>query len=327
MIELAFSPGDVARVRFAYSCLWELSESLRVLTGPGAAALHIPWVRAVRARVDPGDFPMLRAMTRPYGYIPDFVTPPPTTPLPDLDAELAVVRATPPEVVTQETRRYLEAHRITSVPDALRPLLDTPRTALRDLIAELTGYWDAAIADIWPRLSALLEGDVLRRSRLLASGGASALFADLHPAVSWSGERLYIDRPYEFGDRLDGRGLLLVPGAFCWPTVRVLVGGGYQPGVLYPATGVATLWEQAPPAPPGALAALLGATRAGVLAELGEPAAPKELARRLAVTPGAVSQHLGVLRDAGLVTGHRVGRNVRYGRTALGDALVRRPAG
>lgn len=323
MIDLAFTTADAARIRFAYSYLWELSESVRVLIRPGTSALHLPWVRSVRGRMAPEDFPMLRALTRPDGYIVDFLTPPPTTPLPDLDAELDIVRATPPETVRAETLRYLGAHHIDPVPDVLRPLLDTPADALKALAEEVTAYWELALADTWPRIAALLEGDVLRRSRTLAGGGASALFTDLHPSVCWSGERLRIDRPWNFGDRLDGRGLLLVPGVFCWPAVRVLVGGGYQPGLMYPATGVATLWETAPP--PGALAALLGTTRAAVLAGLEEPTAPSVLAERLGVTPGAVSQHLGVLRDAGLVTGHRVGRHVRYGRTSLGDALARPP--
>ena len=326
MIDLAFSPADAALIRFAYSHLWELSESVRVLTRPGTSALHLPWVRAVRSRLRPGEFPMLRALTRPHGYIVDFLTPPPATTLPGLDAELDVVRGTPPETVRAETLRYLDAHRIDPVPDVLRPLLDTPGEALKALVDEVLAYWELALADVWPRVAGLLEGDVLRRSRTLATGGTAALFADLHPSVEWSGERLRIDRPWDFGDRLDGRGLLLVPGVFCWPAVRVLVGGGYQPGLMYPASGVATLWEDAPPPPPGALAALLGPTRAAVLAGLEEPAAPSELAARLGVTPGAVSQHLGVLRDARLVTGHRVGRHVRYARTALGDALTsRRP--
>lgn len=323
MIDLAFTPADAALIRFAYSHLWELSESVRVLTRPGTSALHLPWVRSVRSRLRPGDFPTLRALTRPDGYIVDFLTPPPTTPLPDLDAELDAVRATPPETVRAETRHYLDTHRIDPAPDALRPLLDTPEDALKALAEEIAGYWDLALADVWPRVATLLEGDVLHRSRTLAGGGTAALFADLHPGVTWSGERLRIDRPWAHGDRLDGRGLLLVPGVFCWPAVRVLIGGGYQPGLMYPARGVATLWETAPPPPPGALAALLGPTRAAVLAGLDEPAAPSELAARLGVTPGAVSQHLAVLRDTRLVTGHRVGRHVRYARTPLGDALAR----
>jgi len=66
---------------------------------------------------------------------------------------------------------------------------------------------------------------------------------------------------------------------------------------------------------------LLGRGRARVLLALGRPAATLDLARQLAVSPGGVSQHLGVLRRAGLVTGRRDGRRVVYERTGKGDRL------
>jgi DNA-binding transcriptional ArsR family regulator len=47
-----------------------------------------------------------------------------------------------------------------------------------------------------------------------------------------------------------------------------------------------------------------------------------ELARRLRVTPGAVSQHLRVLHDGGLVTRVRDGRHVLYRRSDLGNRLT-----
>ena len=97
----------------------------------------------------------------------------------------------------------------------------------------------------------------------------------------------------------------------------------YQPMLAYPASGVATLWETSPAAPPNALAALIGRRRAQLLTALASPISTTELSRRMGVTPGAVSQHLGVLRACGLVTGHRVGRRVLYTRTPSGDALAR----
>lgn len=90
---------------------------------------------------------------------------------------------------------------------------------------------------------------------------------------------------------------------------------------LYPARGIATLWEDATPAP-DALARLLGATRAAVLVNLSAPRSTTELAERLSLSPATTSHHLGALRDAGLVTGRREGRAVLYVRTPLGDALT-----
>jgi DNA-binding transcriptional ArsR family regulator len=67
---------------------------------------------------------------------------------------------------------------------------------------------------------------------------------------------------------------------------------------------------------------VLGRVRAGVLSALDRPRSTTDLARALGVTPGGVSQHLGALRAAGLVQGHRVGRVVLYLRSPAGDTLV-----
>lgn len=95
----------------------------------------------------------------------------------------------------------------------------------------------------------------------------------------------------------------------------------YQPTISYPARGIATLWEGAPPTS-DALIALIGRTRAHLLIALAEPVSTTKLARQLSITPGAASQHLSVLLDAGLATRSRVGRLVLYRRTQSGDALT-----
>ena len=84
--------------------------------------------------------------------------------------------------------------------------------------------------------------------------------------------------------------------------------------------GVGLLWEQ-PGQAAGALADLLGRRRAQLLSELAAPATTQELAGRLAASSAGVSEHLGVLRRAGLIEGRREGR-ARYERTRLGDDLV-----
>lgn len=81
--------------------------------------------------------------------------------------------------------------------------------------------------------------------------------------------------------------------------------------------------RSAPPsAPRSAVVSLLGAPRAQLLDMLAEPLPTVELARRLKVTPSAVSQHLKVLHDTGLLTRARDGRQVLYRRTSLGDQLA-----
>ena len=168
----------------------------------------------------------------------------------------------------------------------------------------------------------LLERDVLLRSRELAANGAHGLFAALDPAISWTGSQLIVERQ-SCGQTLPGGdGLVLVPSAFYWPSVAVMV-PPYQPMVVYPVNGVGTLWAQGPPPAPGALAALIGASRARILLALAEPATTTALAGRMELTPGAVSQHLKVLAGGGLAVGRRLGKEVVYRRTPTGDALVR----
>jgi hypothetical protein len=331
MIEFIFTPSDVARVRFAFSPLGELAHSVRVLADPSRHALHVPWVRAVRPRLRGLDLEPLRALIPPIGYMPDFLTPPPETPLPDFAAELEIVRATTPDQLVEEVM-WVDGDQV--VPESVRTahaslrreLVADPERAIALLTDLLAAYWDLALEPYWRRLRDLLEADVLRRSRALAEGGAASLFADLHESVRWSGDRLEVDHRYSYRAELEGRGLVLSPSAFSWPRVLTMI-PPYQPMVSYPPYGVATLWESAPAPPPDALAALLGRNRAALLIALGSPAATTELARRLEVTPGAVSQHLGVLRACGLVVGHRVGRRVLYVRTDAGDALTEGAAG
>jgi DNA-binding transcriptional ArsR family regulator len=67
---------------------------------------------------------------------------------------------------------------------------------------------------------------------------------------------------------------------------------------------------------------LLGRHRAELLEALRSPATTTDLAHTLDVTPSAVSQHLAILRENGLVTGERIGRTVLYAITERGLDLL-----
>lgn len=316
MIAWTFTPDDVARIRFASSPLCELVLSLVVLRAPARHSLHLPWIRSVRPKLAKIDLTELFALTPVQGVVADFLTPPPTSPLPDFAEELDLARHTPADQVVAD---------LADVPGMPRPIRDRiradPEGAVQRITETLQAYWDLAFADSWPRMQALLEADVLWRSHRLAVGGAHALFEDLHETVSWRDGQLTATDQWNYSGSLSGEGLLLEPSAMAWPTVRKMV-EPYQPMIAYPARGIATLWETGDPPSSEGLTALIGRTRARLLSALGEPNSTTALAKRLAVTPGAVSQHLSVLRSSGMVTGTRVGGSVLYRRTPRGDALV-----
>ena len=319
MLDLAFSTEDLAHMRFAFSPSWEIVASMRVLENPGEHALHLPWIKRASAAVAEAglDLGLLHDLV-PVRHLPGFLAATPKTPVPELADELADLRDVPAKVV----RRELDAMDPPRSP-ALNRLYRDPEAGLERLAALMERYWNLVLAADWPRIRALLEGDVLHRSRLLATGGAAELFADLTPMVSWQGGTLKVaHRHLHAAVPLHGRGLVLVPSAFVWPRVFSKTDPRWQPVLRYPPRGIATLWESGTATAPGALAAVVGRGRAALLAELAAPASTVELARRTALTPGAVSQHLGVLKAAGLVTGHRVGRHVLYARTTTAESLV-----
>jgi DNA-binding transcriptional ArsR family regulator len=316
MIEWMFTPEDVARIRFAFSPLFEAVMSLIVLRDPGSHALHLPWVRATRPLVAGLDLSELFALVPVHGATADFLGPPPASPLPDFAEELEGVRATSPDRVAGELS---EVRRLPA--SAAERIRSDPAAAIGRLAGTLQAYWDIALAGHWPRIRALLEADVLWRARRIAVGGAAALFEDLHETITWRAGRLTAVDPWQYSGSLSGEGLLLVPSVMTWPAVRKMV-EPYQPQLAYPARAIATLWETGAPPPPHALAALIGQTRAAMLTALAEPYSTTALARRLQITPGAVSQHLAVLLDADMVTRSRVGRLMLYRRTRSGDTLA-----
>lgn len=316
---MRFGPAALERVRFAISPLVETMRSLNALDDPAGRALHLPWVTEARRALQDLDLGVLRALQPAGTYTPDFVHPPPTSPLAELDDELAAMVATPAEEIRAELRR---SYRGRPFPAELAPFLAEPSRAVAELADLLRVYWARVLAPHWPRIRALLEGDILYRARQMADGGARRLFADIDPTVGWADGVLRIDkRATEIVD-LGEQGLLFVPSVFVWPAVVLITAAPWQPTLVYPARGVGTLWQPRRATAPASLAALLGKGRASVLLALERPHSTTDLARELGVSPGAVSQHLAILRDAGLVHGHRVGRVVLYLRTPAGDTLL-----
>jgi len=317
MIEYVFSVEDLARLRFAISPSWELVTSLRALREPSRAAVHLEWVRSARGSLEGLDLRAALALLVRRDYTPDFVTPPPESPLATIEDDLERIRATPAAQVRREVSVVAERSR---APE-LEAFLRHPRREARRLADVLAEYWERALAPRWPRVRALLEADLGRRARSLSETGAGAALGDLHPGVRWAGDRLRVNVALDRTCVLEGRGLQLVPSAFQWEGPVAVIGAPWQPSVIYPARGVALLWEAEPPLHDG-VTKVLGRTRARVLAAVAAPTTTTQLAQGLEISAAGASQHLTALAAAGLVSGSREGREVLYLRSDLGDALM-----
>ena len=320
MIRIRVCVEDLMQTRFAFSPLWETVASFRALVDPSRHVLHLPWMRHARRDLRGLDLNTLWALVRPEGYIPDFLTPPPSTPFPYSSEEVDRVRNVPPERVREEVDRVRRQPRGSD--PALEAYLDDPRVSVASLAEALAAYHERVIAPYWPRLHTLLEGDVLKRARTLAFEGPEALFPGLHRAVSYRQGVVEIEKGHEQDVDPDGRGILLIPVAFAWPDVYVISDAPWQPTLVYAPRGVARLWESERPAAGVAIEAALGRGRATVLKSLTVPSTTTEVARAMAASPGTVSQHLSRLRRAGLVEPHRRGRRVYYRLSPGGESLL-----
>jgi hypothetical protein len=331
MIRFQLSLADLAATSFGYSALQETVLSLRMWTHPERSYVEQrPMFARLRPVFERLDTELLRALVASNRWVPDLLTPRPSGPWTDFRSELAVVRATPPEVFLADLHRTFLPHD-RELPPRLARRTDDPQRLLAEVADALEEYWEVCLAPVWwPRARSVLEADIVHRARVLAQQGAAALFTGLSRRLHWEQESLTIrwdaNAPVPDAEVLvDGRGLLLMPTCFANGAITT-INSGALPCISYPARGRATMTENAGAAAggrsgPPALERLLGRPRARLLGLLGEPACTTELARRLGVTPGAVSQHLAVLSGAGLTTRARHGRMVLYSRSRLGDEL------
>jgi DNA-binding transcriptional ArsR family regulator len=325
MITLVLSLADALRYRFAISPLGEVVLLSRTMALPHVFRSGTPsaWLRRhdfSRRRLEgEHDLRPLLALMSADPFLPGFLTPPESA-LGDIERELEEIRATPTGRARAEIEHILST-RARLEPEVERQLRSPDVThRLADL---LEAVWEAVVEPSWLLMQDVLERDILHRSRSLAQGGLAGLFDDLAPLITLVEPELHIEcQGVEATRALDGRGLLLRPSAFIWPHAAVALDERQPAELVYPARGVASLLFSEPQHFDGALAALIGSTRAQVLAMLDEPMHTSGLARLFRRSPGNIADHLKALRDSGLINRVRVGRKVVYSRTRLGDALL-----
>jgi DNA-binding transcriptional ArsR family regulator len=298
-----------------------------------------PWLRRARDRyrilARETDLELILALQPPTWAV-DFMAPLPsgvTTTIADL---LDEVRTTPPEVAKRESTEVLR--RGPAPGTRVRRILESDEVAVRaaDVLA---AAWDALLEPDWPVLRALLERDVVHRAGQLTARGWAAALDDLSPRLRWRDGYIECEgMSYSNSASLGGRGLLFIPSVFIWPGLALSLEAQWPPNIIYPARGVAALWEtqrgetqrgttQPDGTPGGTLERLLGRSRAAILLVLDDAASTTQLAAVLGQSLGGLGGHLAVLRDCRLVTRSRSGRSVLYRRTPAGDALVAAASG
>ena len=319
MITIRLNAGDVGRIRFALSPVWEAVTSVRALSNNTARSVHGPWLQKVRPTIEGSDLTLLRALIPPVGYIPDFITPAPPRRSTSLESGLAAIAATPHHLVVDEISKLYDENPHPLLPD----LIARPAKALDLITSSLETYWRRAIEPDWRRMRSLLQEDLAFRLDELASGGIDRLFRNLHPSVRFSGSRIEIDRPFSCdGEPMAGQGVLLVPCVFTWPAALPVTAAPHVPTITYPPRGLGRLWEDRQDTTDSPLADLVGRTRAAIVSHLDLPMSTTHLAHQLGVSAPTLSVHLSILRNAGVVDSRRDGRAVLYYRTSLGTQLL-----
>lgn len=321
MLRFVAGRDDLLNSRFALSPITELEGLLRKLNRT-RHALPAEWAARVtpayeRLRAETALDAVLALQSDRYGAA--FVAPPPTSMTQTIDDDLATVRAGSLAQARREIEMCLS--RGPARDERVLAILRDP-SVIAILADAMEAAWHELVAPDWPTLRAILERDVVHRAGLLSTGGWSAALGGLHQRLRWRDGAIELAGTVSGTHDLGGAGLLLVPSVFVWPKVGAYTEAPWPRTLVYPARGTAALWEPSSTTPPDALASLLGRTRARLLVALSDPASTTQLAKSLSLAPGAVGDHLAVLRNAGLASRARAGRSVLYRRTPLGDALA-----
>jgi DNA-binding transcriptional ArsR family regulator len=327
MLRIHFTDRDLAGVRLAAAPdpLWETALSLHRLRAPGGdAPVFSSWRRRVHREIPSRSvrpqLGLLGTLVPARGYFPDFLTPP--YPVARLRDGLAALRATP---VSRLRHDVAHGARERTQPAWTRSLATGDRDSLDMLAGAIRDVHDAVVGPVWTDVVAGVEVERTRSAELLLSGGIDALFGSFDWVASWDGRLLTADYPYELDVQLGGRGLRLIPSHFCWRQPVALADATLPPVLVYPIAHRRTpLPRFAGVRHQEALVELLGRTRARVLAATAHgPLTTTELARRTNIAASSASEHLAVLRAAGLVRRRREANTALHVLTPIGEALLK----
>jgi len=318
MLRMHFTAGDLMRVKYAEepAPLMELGLALSVLGRRVVDPVFVRWQRSTAHSLPTAARPLLELLP-PTGLGPLFLDP-----ISDgLDDGLDTVLSTPTPFLHRELQRITRDGQ--PVTPWLRLLSDRDRGAWQVLEAAVRAGYGEVVAAPWERLRAAFHAEVAWRASLWSKRGIAETLASLMPGSSWHGAVWEIERRTSSEVHLGGRGLTLLPSAF-WSAGPLV--GSHPDGtalLVYPALTPLPLIGEPHATDP--LGNLLGRTRASVLEALAGQRTTGELARALGISLASASEHTRTLREAGLVSTLRSGKEAWHCCTALGAQLLRAP--
>ncbi len=189
MIRLRMTAPDLERMRFAYSPLTEVAESLYMLHSGRINPLHRGWFEMMRADLRRVDTDLLRVVIPGRGRIAGFLLGGITDGAAGIESQLELLTRCPPAQLRADLDRVWHGDQL---PAAARQFIADGASGAARLADALWQYWQVAIEPCWRQIRALLDADVAYRAGRLARGGIEALMSDLHPQLEMVDQALQI---------------------------------------------------------------------------------------------------------------------------------------
>ncbi|GJF23751.1 DUF5937 family protein [Streptomyces sp. HO565] len=306
--------AGAASVRWAMSPIHEVVSLAQLLTEPHRHPMFHSWLRRRRLRLLLPDLRALTVFMADGAYRPDFLDPSPMSSEPTFEEGLTALLAAPTDQTYAELVDATTGHGA----DLRRRLLDDPDRARSEAADVLRRLWKAVVEPEWPSMRQALRAEMLDRALQVNREGLRAVLPRLHPSAACDGDTITVEKTVDI-DVDCPEGLILVPSLFITDRTQCTTSDHWTPAIYYPASG-RYLWSA--PATARSLDRLLGVTRSRILAALATPLQTTVVARLVNVTPPTASEHLAILRDAGLIDSSRSGRTATHELTAAGRALL-----
>ncbi|MFC0429441.1 helix-turn-helix transcriptional regulator [Kutzneria buriramensis] len=321
MLRVHLHAEDLARVRFATAPAPVLETAMILLelrNRPQSATRgHHDWRPRARSALSSSARPLVQLVpSQHHALYLDVLTT-------DAEQAFQLVRDTATSVHAENLTRIAQIG-VIPIPTWLRRYADGDTGVLDALDDALRAFHTTCLAQLWPTVTARFHDDITHRMTTLGAHGLAAMISTLSPDLCLTGTTITARYPWDRDVHLHGHGLILMPSAF-WTGHPRITWDPQDPSqhvLIYPArtnyrTTTGPIMEKG-----DALAGLVGATRAAVLRALAQPSTTSGLAGHVGISVSSASEHTTALRNAGLVTSHRLGQAVHHHLTHLGISVL-----